>query len=268
VYADLHVHTDVSDGTMSLDEVPAAAVRAGVSVVGLTDHDRVHPGIEAPVVRRDADGETVTLVRGIELRVDAGFSRVDLLGYGAERTSDLDATVETIQRNRKKRGRAIVEAVETRLGVDLEVEVREGMGRPHVARAVADHPDVDMNFRDAFAELIGDDGPCYVAREIPSFEEGRAVLSAACGLVGLAHPLRYDDPEAALALCADLDAVERSYPYDFPADLDPVERAVEDYDLLVTGGSDAHDDRLGLAGLTRSEFAPVREQLPWSPGKV
>jgi predicted metal-dependent phosphoesterase TrpH len=271
VHADLHVHTDCSDGQLTLAAVPGAAARAGVSVVAVTDHDRVHPGFEAPVERhtvadRGGDGDhsprTVTLVRGVELRVESPAGRVDLLGYGVEPTPALREVERAIQTNRRERGRAIVECVEDRLGVDLDVEIREGLGRPHVARAIDDHPDSGYDYEGAFEHLIGSDGPCFVAREVPDFDTGRRVLGEACGLVGLAHPLRYPEPGAALELVAELDAVELSYPYADDADLTAVECAATEHDVLVTGGSDAHDDRLGLAGLSSESFAPVRERLP------
>ena len=265
VYADLHVHTTNSDGTLELDEVPDAAREAGVSAAAVTDHDRLHPGLDSPVTERDG----VTVVHGVELRVDAGDQRVDLLGYGARRTDALVAECERIQRDRVDRGRRIIENVEAELGVDLGLEPREGLGRPHIARATVDHPDTDYDAMDAvFADLIRNDGPCFVARDVPDAETGIELLSDACGLVGLAHPLRYDDPESALALCTDLDAVEVSYPYDRPVGARPdagghalVADAVETHDLLATGGSDAHDRTLGKAGLDRDAYDAVRQHL-------
>jgi predicted metal-dependent phosphoesterase TrpH len=257
VVADLHVHTTNSDGSMTLDEVLAAAHAADVETVAVTDHDRPHPDIGAPVVERDG----VTLVHGIELRVTAGDQRIDLLGHGLRRTADLEAVVDRVQSDRVERGRAIIECVEDRLGVDLDVELGEGIGRPHIARAIGDHSDTDLDSRGAFDELIGSGDPCYVARDIPSFETGAAVLRTACGLVGLAHPLRYGDPEAALEFAAELDAVERYYPYGREVDRGPVERAIADHDLVVTGGSDAHDDVLGKTGLDHDEYRRFREQL-------
>jgi 3',5'-nucleoside bisphosphate phosphatase len=249
-YADLHAHTTRSDGELELDAVPGAARRADVAVVALTDHDRLQP-FDDPVLERDG----VTIVHGIELRVEADSGlRVDLLGYGIEPTAELEATTEGIQENRIERGRAIVERVEDRLGIDLGVTVDDGFGRPHVARAVDAHPDAEYDYEGAFDHLIGGGGPCFVPRELPSFDHGRRVLADAGRLVSLAHPLRYPDPERALALAADLDAVELHYPYGRDVDLGPVERAVERHDLLVTGGSDAHDKTLGVAGLSRAAY--------------
>lgn len=256
VIADLHMHTTNSDGQLTLEEVPAAARRAGVEVVAVTDHDRLHPGLGEPVTERDG----VTVVQGIELRVESPAGRVDLLGYGARETAALADLVEHLQRDRVERGRAMVERVEDHLDVELNVSVEPGFGRPDVARAVV--AATDYGFGEVFDELIGGDGPCYVSRDIPSFEAGREVLAEACALVGLAHPFRYETPEAALALTAELDAVERFYPYSFDPDTDPVEDAIETHDLLATGGSDAHDHELGKSGLGADGWARVRERLP------
>lgn len=257
VYADLHVHTTRSDGEMTLSDVPTAAREAGVSVVAITDHDRIHPDLDDPVTQR----EGVTIVRGIELRVETGDQRVDLLGYGVTPTPALERELDRLQRDRIERGHAIVGNVEDRLGVELDVDISEGIGRPHIARAIDEHPDADYDYEDAFDELIGSDCDCFVAREVTSFDRGRELLSAACTLVSLAHPLRYPDPTAALALTEYLDGVERFYPYDDAVDVRPVEHAIAEYDLVGTGGSDAHDDTLGVAGLSESRFRSIRSRF-------
>ncbi|WP_128477067.1 PHP domain-containing protein [Halorussus pelagicus] len=263
VFADLHVHTTNSDGEMRLSEVPEAAREAGVSVVAVTDHDRLHPELPTPVTAF----EGVTVVHGVELRVEPeSGERVDLLGYGVSPTDELTAELDRIQTDRKERGRKIIQNVEDHLGIELGLEPREGLGRPHVARAVVDHPESGYDEMSAvFDDLIGNDGPCFVARDVTSFERGVELLSAACGLVGLAHPYRYDDPEAALELTADLDAVERYYPYDEEVDPRPVERAIAEHDLIPTGGTDAHGHELGEAGLSKPEYRHFRSSVNLSP---
>jgi predicted metal-dependent phosphoesterase TrpH len=264
VAADLHVHTTRSDGTLALAEVPEAAREAGLEVVAVTDHDRLQPALDGPVVQRDG----VTLVHGIELRVDAGDQRVDLLGYGARPTDALAAEVDRIQRDRRERGRAIIENVEDHLGVSLALEPARGLGRPDVARAVVES-DADYDSMEAvFADLIGDDGPCYVSRDVPTFERGRELLAEACALVSLAHPLRYPDPESALALAPDLDAVEVHYPYGERGhtrtgslDESAVRGVARRHDLVVTGGSDAHDRTIGTTGLSWRTYEQFREAL-------
>ncbi|WP_224448194.1 PHP domain-containing protein [Haloprofundus salilacus] len=272
IAADLHVHTTASDGRLTLDALPAAARAGGVDWVAVTDHDTFHPGLDTPVSVRDG----VTVIHGLELRVDvserslgsgetasndAGEMQVDLLGYGVRRTPALTDELDRLQRNRVERGAELVDRVESYLDVDLDVEPRPGIGRPHVARAV-DASEADYDYQGAFDHLIGDDGPCFVPREIPTFERGAELLSKACAIVSLAHPFRYDDPETALSLATDLDAVERYYPYEYEVDEALVDEFVEREGLLTTGGSDAHGTELGVSGVPPKAFAAIRERLP------
>ena len=267
VYADLHVHTTNSDGSLTLAEVPRAARDAGLGAVAITDHDRLHPELDAPVTTMDG----VEIVHSIELRVDAGDQNLDLLGYGVGHTDALERETQRLQDDRVERARRIVENVERVLDVSLDVTFEPGVGRPHIARAVVAHPDTEYEeLGPVFDDLIGDDGPCYVARQIPTFATGRDLLRDACGLVGLAHPLRYPDPDSALERCADLDAVEKFYPYDRPVGQDPedaarVDDAIERFDLLALGGSDAHETTLGKTGVGRETYEIVRRRLPVPP---
>lgn len=256
VVADLHVHTTNSDGQLGIEEIPEAATTAGVDVVAITDHDRLNPDLGTPVAHMDG----VTVVHGIELRVEANGERVDLLGYGVTPTDALRAELDRLQNDRIERAAAIVECVEDRTGKSLDFEIERGIGRPHIARAIEESA-IDHDYQGAFDNLIGDDRPCYVSRQIPSFERGLELLQEACGLVSLAHPLRYADPEAALSLTADLDGVEYHYDYDHEVDLRPVEKMIRKHDLVITGGSDAHDRTLGRDGLNREEYQAFREQV-------
>ncbi len=256
IAADLHVHTTNSDGSLTLATLWEAAARAGLEAVAVTDHDRVHPGLDRPLMSRDG----IEIVHGIELGVTTGAMRVDLLGYGVRRSQRLQELLETVQADRVERARQIVARLEDRLGVEVEIDIAPGIHRTHIAQAV-DRSDAPYDYRQARDELIGDGGPCHVPRTVPGFDRGRRVLSEACGLVGLAHPLRYADPEQALALTAELEAVELAYPYETTVDSAPVEAAIDEYDLVATGGSDAHDDQLARAGLDRATYDRVRAKI-------
>ncbi|GGJ12727.1 histidinol-phosphatase [Halobellus salinus] len=258
--ADLHVHTTASDGTLTVPELPSVARASGLDTVAVTDHDRIHPELNAPV--QEIDG--VTVIRGIELRVDAGPQRLDLLGYGVSETDTLVAVTGRIQRNRKRRAAEMVDRVEDHVGVEVAVEVSEGIGRPTIARAIADS-DAPYDYSGAFEHLIGSDGPCYVEREIPTFAEGADALREACAVVGLAHPFRYPDTEAALDCARGLDAVERYYSYSGAAaereDTGRVDEVAAEADLHRTGGSDAHNRTLGVAGPPAPAFNPFADRL-------
>jgi predicted metal-dependent phosphoesterase TrpH len=245
--ADLHVHTTASDGTLTLDEVPAAAQTGGVDLVAITDHDRVHPGLSAPVTQVDG----VTILRGIELRVDARGQRIDLLGYGVKKTQALENLIEEIQQNRIERGRRMISAVESELNTALDVTIEEGFGRPAVARAI-DESTAPYDYSQAFEDLIGHGCPCYLKREVPSFADAISILRSSCAFVGLAHPFRYPDVDAAIQCATKLDAIERYYNYrpQNASKNDPgrIETVADANNLSMLGGSDAHSRTLGVAG--------------------
>lgn len=257
VAADLHIHTQNSDGTLILQDLPTAAQRANISAVAVTDHDRIHPGLDEPVTSRDG----VTIIHGIELRVEAD-ERIDLLGYAVDPTPSLLRLIDHLQENRITRGAAIIDRVETYLDIELGLDPRPGIGRPHIARAIAAHPNTDFDVQQVFDELIGDDKPCYVPRDIPSFDDGVRVLAEACAVVSLAHPFRYSDPEQVLRRAEQLDAVERWYPYEHDVDPEPIEEIVTSHGLLRTGGSDTHDTQIGRAGMPKDAYRAFAEQLP------
>lgn len=253
VIADLHVHTTRSDGTVDPAELAGVAAAADLDVVAVTDHERLPP----PAL----GGGSVSVVGGIELRVEADdLGRMDLLGYGVDRGSaDLEALVEAVQADRIHRARSMGAQLEAALEIDLEVDPEPGVGRPHLARAVAAR--TDLSYEGVFERYIDTDGPCYVERTVPRFERGRSVLSAACDLVVLAHPMRYDDPASAIERAASLDGIEYVYPYDEPGRLTELEELLP-ADTLKTGGSDAHTAAaVGTTGLDRAALEPVAGRL-------
>ena len=254
--ADLHIHTTRSDGAVEPDELPAVAADAGLEAVAITDHDRLPP-ITGPV--RVVDD--VRVIAGIELRVEADRAgRIDLLAYGLDRTSDLADRLAALQTNRVERATMMVDRLERELDVSVPIEPAPGVGRPHIAAAVASV--TELSEQAVFDRYIGDGGPCYIARDIPSFDEGRRLLTEAGGLVVLAHPFRYDDPSAALELLDYLDGVEVAYPYDDGVDQSEIEGITADDTLVVTGGSDAHSvEAIGSCGLDVPHYRVVAEHL-------
>ena len=254
--ADLHVHTTASDGTLPIEAVPAAADAADIDLVAVTDHDRIQPALDAPIT----DHGGLTVIRGIELRVDTGRQRLNLLGYAVESTDELLVELDRLQQNRIERAKQIIDRVEDHIGATLELDIQPGIGRPHIARAIA-NSDANYDFQGAFGELIGDGCPCYIPREITPVARGISLLTEACPVVSLAHPLRYDDPGAALDHAAELEAVERYYPYDHAVDTDRIDDAIDRHSLLATGGSDAHGTTLGQAGPPPAAVKRFRRRL-------
>ena len=243
---DLHVHSNASDGTDPPAEVARRAAAAGLDVVALTDHDTM-AGIAAAVA---ALPPGLTLVPGLELScLDNGRS-MHLLGYLCDPGDPaLAAETELIRDDRTRRARAMVARL-AELGAPVtweQVSAIAGdavVGRPHIARALAE-AGVVATPADAFtAEWIADGGRAHVGRYAPDAARGIALVRSAGGVPVLAHP-RSPGYEIADEVIAGLAAAGLAGLEVFHPDHDHSERTrltqlANSLDLVMTGGSDDH----------------------------
>ena len=246
VRIDLHVHSSASDGTDPPAEVVRRAAAASLDVVALTDHDTV-AGVAAA---RDALPPGLTLVPGMELSCLLDSRSIHLLAYLFDPDDPaLSAETELIRDDRIHRAKAMVARL-AELGApvtwDQVTWIADGavVGRPHIARAMAE-AGVVATPADAFtAEWIGDGGRAHVGRYAPDPARAVALVRAAGGVPVLAHPrspgYEIDDEVITRLAAVGLAGLEVFHP-----DHDDPERArltalATSLGLAVTGGSDDH----------------------------
>ena len=117
---DLHTHSSVSDGTETPAELVAAAVRAGLGTVALTDHDSTAGWSEAT---RAVAGTGLTLVPGMELSTRLGLDSVHMLAYLFDPTDPaLVAETARLRDSRLHRAERIVERIAAE-GIQVLTEV-------------------------------------------------------------------------------------------------------------------------------------------------
>lgn len=138
---DLHSHTNESDGTCSPAELIEEAVRYGVDVLGITDHDTFRGFDQAAPVARQAGIEAIC---GIELSTKLQGQSVHLLGYflGDNGLKDFRTWVLELQASRRERNVRLAARLRE-LGFNVTLEEAEargrGMtGRPHFAQLLVE----------------------------------------------------------------------------------------------------------------------------------
>lgn len=190
---DFHVHSTVSDGTLTPREIVSLAESDGCSFAALTDHDETG-GLDEFL----ACGGVVSTVAGVELSVDPGkgFDRFHLIGLGMDRSDPrFSAFLRRIREGRDARNRRMIENFAAK-GIELGDEVRVYAGdgvlaRPHFARWLVDHGRARTT-AEAFSLYLLGDSPvetrCYAPRIRPSREEAFEVIHAAGGICVMAHP--------------------------------------------------------------------------------
>jgi len=242
---DLHSHTNESDGTCSPAQLIQEAVRAGVDVLGVTDHDTFAGYDQALAVAAVAG---VELVCGIELSTKLHGQSVHLLGYFLGRDG-LDAFREWIldlQAARRERNVRLAARLR-QLGFDVTLEEAEargrGMtGRPHFAQILVEKGYV-ANIRQAFDDYLDESAKGYVYRREPQFGEGVEHIRKAGGIASLAHPVRVKGDVPALMPelhGAGLNAIEAYHSDHGPRETELYLGLAKKYGMLVTGGSDFH----------------------------
>lgn len=249
VRIDPHTHSSCSDGTDTPAELMAAAARAGLDVVGLTDHDTTDGWAEAAA----AVGPTgVTLLRGTEISCAADGVTLHLLAYLFD-PADPDL-VRSLARSRSSRATRARDMVE-RLAEDYPVTWQDVLdqaggavtiGRPHIADALVaagSFPDRSA----AFAGPLATSSPYYVRHWALDPVEACVLVRAAGGVPVAAHPraatrqrrLVPDETFAAMAE-AGLAALEVDHRDHGPAQREAAHRLARRLGLGESGSSDYH----------------------------
>jgi predicted metal-dependent phosphoesterase TrpH len=256
---DLQSHSLHSDGALAPADVVAAAARAGVELLALTDHDTVS-GVSEAIVAGAQHG--VGVVSAAELSaVDGGHEDLHVLGYGLDhRDAELLAALEHYRGDRTRRGLAMADALrELEFSLDesvLQAQLSDGgsIGRPHLARAVTEHPD---NRERLLAESLSDPTlvlqkyllpgqAAYRARSTPTVAEAIVTIHAAGGVAVWAHPFwDLEDPDEVAGTVerfADLglDGVEAFYATHDAEQTRFLSALCDEHELLSTGSADFH----------------------------
>ncbi len=242
-FADLHLHTQFSDGTFTPEELVLRAQTVGLACIALTDHDTVEGCARAAAACADVKMEFIS---GAELTAEHEDTEVHILGYFLDTQNRvLLDRIGKFQAVRQNRIREMCAAL-NQLGIPLKAEAVFALanckspGRPHVARALVKEKLIG-NLDEAFEKYLKKGRPAWVPKTKMSALEGVELIHEAGGLAVMAHPglNRTDDIIPGLVK-AGLDGIECFHTKHSTVMAERYLEIAEKYDLLVTGGSDCH----------------------------
>lgn len=272
---DLHVHTTASDGIYSPRDLVKKAQAAGLKTIAITDHDTLEGIKEA----RQAGLEYgVSIIAGIELSTKYKGKSVDILGYDVTENNELTGILSRMREGREQRALRIVEKF-TELGMPITLEdvkqFSKGnvIARPHIAMAVVQKGYVP-DYQTVFNEYLADGKPCALEKVILSVEDGIGLIHRAGGKAVLAHPRLLGDDDLARELMQfPFDGIEVWHRKHNKVDIARYQRLANEFQLIMTGGSDFHNDEhlLGQFGLiweggNQVESKPI--DVVWQKTKV
>ncbi len=244
VKADLHMHTNYSDGRLSPQQLIDAAKKSELSIISITDHDNVN-GI--PEAIRYGKTKGVQVIPGVEISTDMGEQEVHILGYFIDyRNKKLLDFLSSSRKMRIRRNEKIVEKLNT-LGSKIKFNsilkkagTETSIGRPHIAMELNEEGFVN-SYYDAFIKYIGDGKPAYVKKPNPTVKEVTKLISEMGGLSFVAHPGKVLRDELLLKLIENgIDGIETIHPSHSKDDVEYFNTKAAEYFLLTSGGSDFH----------------------------
>jgi hypothetical protein len=242
-FADLHLHTQFSDGTFTPEELVLHAQKNGLACIALTDHDTVEGCARAAAACAAVKMEFIS---GAELTAEHDDTEVHILGYFLDTQNPvLLEKIAKFQSVRQNRIREMVAAL-NKLGIPLKAESVFALanckspGRPHVARALVKEKLIG-SLDEAFERFLKKGRAAWVPKTKMSALEGVELIHQAGGLAVMAHPglNRTDDIIPALVE-AGLDGIECFHTKHSTVMAERYLEIAEKHHLLVTGGSDCH----------------------------
>lgn len=247
---DLHVHSNVSDGTDTPTRLVRKAAEQGVDVIALTDHDTFDGIREAKLAAADAG---VTVLSGIEFSAQSSGVSVHLLGYGCD--PHYEPLLDELTAVRVGRTGRLPEMLAKLAELDMplteddvmhQVGASPSVGRPHVADALVAKGYV-KDRQEAFDKLLYDGGPAYAQRYCTDIRRAVQLVREANGVPVIAHPWgrgrEHVLPEPVLtelALEYRLEGLEVDHPDHDDDTRAALRRLADRIGLLVTGSSDHH----------------------------
>ena len=257
-YADLHLHSNYSDGSDSPERVVERAGALGFAMIALTDHDTLAGLGEA---ERAAEFHGVGFLPGVEISSQFQGTEVHVVGLGVNAGfGPLMAALAEVRRQRHERAVRIAAKL-AKLGIEIDLahlrsETQDlTLGRIHIARAIYAQGRC-RTVQDAFDKYIGKDRPAYVPKAMLPIEESIYLIHGSGGLAFLGHPGIGHTLEKRLHVVLQLsfDGIEVYHTHHTAAQVSLFTMAALENDLLISGGSDCH----GTAKEEAPEMGRVR----------
>ena len=252
---DLHTHSNISDGTLSPEQLVQAAHEIGIHTLALTDHDTMD-GLT--VAEKVAQSFGMRLISGVE--ISSQWSRpatkksygVHIVALNMQNPAPLLELLEQQKQIRAVRAKQICDLLIPLIGEDIYTDViakvdniPDRVTRTHIAKTLVEKAYVSRA-QQAFDKYIKEGKKAYVKFDGLGLEETIQVIHASGGFAVLAHPTRYDLSATNIRYLIEIFAKFGGDAVELPPAIEPlgtrqmVDRMIAEFGLKVSVGSDYH----------------------------
>lgn len=269
IYADLHIHTNHSDGVCEIDDVLDKLVKSGVKAFAITDHDTTHHWEE---IKQKAEALNLETIRGVEMSCydfDV-YKKVHILGLWLEDVNHVNELCSKTLKCRDEYHKELIKKLENK-GYYITYEEAKKHSpynivfKMHIFQALTDKYPDEMS-PDKYKELFASETSKETDMKMGyiDVQEGIEAIKKDGGVAILAHPVVYDNyDEIHKYVEYGLQGIEINHSKMKKEDYVLTEKIAEEDGLLRSGGSDFHDPNLikfGVNGLTKDEYETLKKR--------
>ena len=241
IKADLHIHSRISDGSDTIEELAVQAAEKGLDVIAVTDHDTLSQ------VRLISDALPVRVIPGIEISCfdDAANQRVHILGYQIQNITLVEEFVHPLLIARHENAcKQILILQKAGFSIDLtQLHRADGkyIYKQHIMEHLVKTGQVQEMFGDFYQRTFRNGGICAFDITYLNPYEAVRIIRQAGGLAVLAHSGQQQNFGLIPQLVqAGLTGLECNHPAHQEADKTIIREYANRYHLFLTGGSDCH----------------------------
>ena len=277
---DLHLHTNISDGSDTVQELYKKIKESGVYIFSVTDHDRMEGTLEMEkliVNDTTALNKTLHFIRGIEFSCITPVKKCHILGYNfdPENQKFLD-TLNLGIRLREEKTQKRINYWKNERGIVLTKEEADwlysvkSIGRPHFGQIILNRG-LAPDLRTAIKEYVS---PCKVGNDRIDASVAIDAIRSAGGVAVWAHPLGGEGEKRLTheefykqldeLMKVGIQGLECYYSRYSQEDIAFLLEETQKHNLLVSAGSDYHGDNkpnLHIGKLSEDDMDVAENEL-------
>jgi len=190
--ADLHTHTNFSDGELSPAEILNEAILKNIHYLAITDHDTLSGYKKAKKIIKSSNFNQITLIPGVEISTTFEGSYIHLLGYFFDvNNKELNEILKLLQVRRNDFAKYVLHSLNNE-GFKIEwgdilTNVKGSLGRLHIAYALK-NKGIVKKVSDAFDLYLNPLKISYNQHYEFDTAEIIKLVKNAGGICSIAHP--------------------------------------------------------------------------------
>lgn len=244
---DLHVHTNISDGSFNIDEILRIAKEEGLTHIGITNHDTVNGLTEAIELGKEFG---IKVIPGIEISAyDFQNNRkVHILGYNFNlQREHIRQICDPILKKRNRNSMVQMEKIINE-GYDLDVNYIKSLSisseviyKQHIMQALIQKHYTDKIYSDLYKRIFKNNGVCASGIDYVDVYKAVEAIVNDGGIAILAHPGHLNSYDIIPELVSKgLRGIEINHHSHTEEDKQKIRSFAEDHNLILTGGTDFH----------------------------